>query len=522
MNDNSFRNSLRKHYFFLFIFLGYIISFILFGDFTLFYIDKLDNEVVYNHILGSFYKGELNASEIFLNGETKIYWLRRLLQPYSLLYVFNTEFAYWFIDITTKVLSYLSFYILAKKFTKNYVIISLSACFFASLNGHSVWGLLITFFPYFVYLVSFKEKLRLKHYLITIFVALNSEIVHAPYLIILSFIFMLTFNLIQKQKVKNLIFISIIFYFFVLLSNANIIFAFLFDGPFHREEIVQPDFIFNIKNLIFSLFHLGSFLGEIEINYGTAYDIPYIFFTLIFFPMVLFSKNKKLYYFIFAILVLIILSLLTKNLGLFFTKFWNPAYLAIYQVFIFSIIFLLVNNSFKRLIPYSIFIIILFQTSSSFAPFAKKYIEPFKVENFRNYYTFEGYYMKESYSKIKQEVGENKVLSIWPVDPMVAAMNGIYSIDGEHNLYPLSYKKKFYKIIKDELEASPRFRNYYMNWGHRVYAFVSDPENIRIDFIEAKKLGANFVISKFIIENEILENIKIIKGVETLYLYKIN
>ena len=130
--------------------------------------------------------------------------------------------------------------------------------------------------------------------------------------------------------------------------------------------------------------------------------------------------------------------------------------------------------------------------------------------------------MKESYSKIKKEVGKNKTLSIWPVDPMVAAMNGIYSIDGEHNLYPLSYKKKFYKIIKDELEASPRFRNYYMNWGHRVYAFVSDPENIKIDFIEAKKLGANFVISKFIIENEILENIKIIKGVETLYLYKIN
>ena len=522
MNDNSFKNSLRKHYFFLFIFLGYIVSYILFGNFTLFYIDRLDNELVYNQILGRFYRGDLDAAEIFLNGETKIYWLRRLLQPYSLLYFFNAEFAYWFIDITTKVLSYLSFYILAKKFTKNYVIVSLSACFFASLNSYSVWGMLITFFPYFTYLVSFKKKLKLKHYLITIFVALNSEIVHAPYLVILSFIFMLTFNFIQREKLKNLILISGIFYFFVLLSNANIIYAFLFDGPFHREEIVQPDFVFSLKSLIINLFHLGSFLDEIEINYGAVYDIPYIFFTLIFFPMVLFSKNKKLYYFIFVVLVLSILSLLTNNLDLFFTKFWNPAYLVIYQIFIFSIIFLLVNNSFKRLIPYSIFIIILFQTSSSFTPFAKKYIEPFKVKNFRNYYTFEGYYMNESYTKIKQTVGKNKVLSIWPVDPMVAAMNGIYSIDGEHNLYPLSYKKKFYEIIKDELNANPRFEKYYMDWGHRVYAFVSDPKNIKINFIEAKKLGANFVISKFTIENEYLENIKTIQGIETLYLYKIN
>ena len=61
-----------------------------------------------------------------------------------------------------------------------------------------------------------------------------------------------------------------------------------------------------------------------------------------------------------------------------------------------------------------------------------------------------------------------------------------------------------------------------MDWGHRVYAFVSDPKNIKINFIEAKKLGANFVISKFTIENEYLENIKTIQGIETLYLYKIN
>ena len=216
------------------------------------------------------------------------------------------------------------------------------------------------------------------------------------------------------------------------------------------------------------------------------------------------------------------MSLLSKNLDLFITKFWNPSYLLVYKIFIFSLIFLIINNKFKKIVPYSIFVIILFQTSSSFSPFAKKYIDPFKVNNFRNYYTFKGYYMKESYSEIKREVGKNKTLSIWPVDPMVAAMNGIFTIDGEHNLYPLSYKKKFYKIIKDELNLNPRFKDYYLNWGHRVYAFVSDPENILINFKEAKTLGASFVISKFLIENKNLELVKIVTGVENLFLYKIN
>ena len=100
------------HPFFLLIFLGYLVSYLIFGSFTLFYVDRLDNEVVYNHILGNFYKGDYDAVKIFLNGETKIYWLRRLLQPFSLLYIFNTEFAYWTIDILAKIISYFSFFVI--------------------------------------------------------------------------------------------------------------------------------------------------------------------------------------------------------------------------------------------------------------------------------------------------------------------------------------------------------------------------------------------------------------------------
>ena len=105
---------------------------------------------------------------------------------------------------------------------------------------------------------------------------------------------------------------------------------------------------------------------------------------------------------------------------------------------------------------------------------------------------------------------------------MVAVMNDIKVIDGEHNLYPISYKKKFYEIIREELQQNSLFQNYYLNWGHRVYAFVDDPKNVRINFVEAKKLGADFVISKYPLnKNELNEIIKI-SNKENIYLYKIN
>ena len=163
----------------------------------------------------------------------------------------------------------------------------------------------------------------------------------------------------------------------------------------------------------------------------------------------------------------------------------------------------------------------MFQTNSNFVPVAKKFVEPFKVQNFRNYYTFNGYYMKDSYSKIKKIVGEKKVISLWPIDPMVATMNEIYSLDGEHNLYPLSYKKKFFNIIKNELEDDSDFKDYYLKWGHRVYAFVNDKNNVKIDFIEAKKIGASYVISKYLVNNLNLKFVTEIEGVEILYLYEI-
>ena len=128
--------------------------------------------------------------------------------------------------------------------------------------------------------------------------------------------------------------------------------------------------------------------------------------------------------------------------------------------------------------------------------------------------------MYKDYEKIKNIVNTGRVISIG-YDPMIAAMNGINVSDGYHTIYPKSYKFKFRKIIENELSKDIKFRNHYDNWGSRVYAFVSDPNEINLNFQEAKKIGTKFIISKYIVNSD---EIKLISEDfdHKIFLYKIN
>ena len=142
-------------------------------------------------------------------------------------------------------------------------------------------------------------------------------------------------------------------------------------------------------------------------------------------------------------------------------------------------------------------------------------------QNFKSKYTFEGYYDFENYKYIKSLVGDSRTISI-DLDPMVAVMNNIKVIDGYHNLYPLNYKLKFRKIIEKQLDYYQPLKKYYDDWGARVYTFVEDPEIIRIDFLQAKFLGSEYVISKYSISNQMLESIcEKCNNSSELFLYKI-
>jgi len=527
---------IKDHPFFFFIFFSYFFSFLFFGKLTLFYFDKLDHEIVYNSILGKFYKGDWNAANIFLNGEIKIYYLRRFLQPFSLLYIFDTQIVYWLNDVLGKILAYFLFYILSKKIIKNPFFLSLSSVFYASCLEYTqglIQGYLFSGLPYLIYLFFFKTNIKIKHFLIVAFISLNSDINSAFFFFF--FIFFFFFFFFKKKKNfynKNFFSLLFFFYFFLILGHLNIFYSLIFEGPFNRIVMQRGsefefDLIFFFKKFFLNLYSANFFKDNI-FNYQLARDLPIFIFKVFFYFSIFFTKEKKLFI-ILSIIILLHLFLLFISSRTYYDitvsipilKIFNTGYILTYLIFLNSLISILILNKIRILYYLLIIVAILLQINSLLVPFAKNYIPYFKVENYRNYYTFEDYYLKNTYSQIKNIVKENRVISIFPIDPMVSVMNGIKVTDGYHNFYPLSYKKKFLKLIENELKQNKTYEDYLLRGGNRLYVRINDSKNPKINFLYAKKLGAEYVISRQIIHSNNLNKVAEFKDKETIYLFKI-
>ena len=350
----------------------------------------------------------------------------------------------------------------------------------------------------------------------------------SPYFIPIIVVLLLFFKRRYEKFYKNFILISFVFLSAILISNINIIYSVLFDGPFHRNEWIKEPIAFN------SLFQ-SIFVGMLDLNFNpTKYHIglglPNTVLQLSVLIFSLFSIKNRLIYKTLIILFSISLfsSLIRTELFLEFLnisniKIYNFTYLKDYQVFFYCLLIMFIlNNNFKLknyFILLIFFSLIAMQVNSSIGPIYKKYLK--KENNFRNFYTFDGYYLPNEYKKIKKIVKDKRVVSVG-FDPMVAIINDIKTIDGYHNLYPLHYKHKFKKIIIAELEKDIFWKNYFNNYGSRLYAIVKDPGDIKINFIEAKKLGAEYVISKYSLKSENLvskcENCE----KDGFFIYKVN
>ncbi len=499
--------------FLLIISVSYLFPFILFGKVTTFYHDNLDSVVVYNHVIGKIYRENFNFgySDIFLAGEIKYYYLRHIFKPFVLLYsIFNTELAYWTTNIIFKITCYLSFFQLSKKISKDLFISFLGSILFVCLTSFSTLGFGLAIFPYVLYLIIFKSDLNIKHYFLIIFFGLNTDLIADFFFIPVVLLLTVIINKeVLFQKFSLILKILTIFLICSIITSSNMIFIQLFGETMHRVEFNNQSQDI-LKNVYINLVDMFKFPTGLNFTFFKLF--PY---TIILTPILLlsiFSKEKivkKLFAFIFFLQILsflfgVELIVNFRNTSDNFFKTFNLLWISYYLPIIHALLFIYLASISKKifskvLIGLSLISIVLFQLNSSAVPFIKKFI--LKEENYRNIYTFEGYYLSNDYLKIKKIVNDSRVLSVG-LDPMVAVMNDIKVIDGYHSLYPLSYKKKFRKIIENELKNNEFIKNYYDNWGSRIYAFTASPQEDLKNFDEAKKLGAEYVVSK----NEIVSD----------------
>lgn len=544
----------------------YFVSLLLFNSVAIYPLDNLENIAVYNHIISNIYNGDLEGHKLFLSGEFKWFYLDKIFFPINLFHlILGDKQFFFFIEILQSIVAYFSFYLFSKFFLKNKQHAIWGAILYFNLVNMAVGSadkptIFLSFLPYILYLTIIKKNLNLKHLIIVFIIGLNSSLVYDfPALSLIIF-----FSYFLRQDKNNNRFILIVTTIIIgMIISATPTILSILGEPTHRVILLKPD--------VFSVFKLEitTFINSFIINdLFKLFNLPMMLLQIFLLFSIVYLKNKKIIFFlIFLIITYILNTVLDSDLSqiifndtLVFLQGYNFARVSNLIPFFFSILLVLILNYSKNinykklLISMTIISSISLQVYFPLFEFTKEILKKnikeeylinikknYKDKNFENIAkilknkdnysfdkinfnvdtktSFDNYYKIETYKKIKKIVGNSRVASLG-IDPMIAPMNDINAIDGYHQMFSLSYKKKFRKIIEEELKQNENLKNYYDNWGNRIYMFFSDKNNLLIDFKEAKKVGADFIISAFPINNE---NLKIAcPGCEyskSLYLY---
>ena len=547
----------------------YSISLIFFGNVIIDPQETLTLQVPFNHIVSQIYNGNPESLKIFLSGEFRWFYLDRILYPINLFTIILGDKTFFFFEeILKKFLAYYSFFVLGKYLTKNNFYSSIAAILYTTIVTMMIdpAGYGMPMIPYLLYILISKNNLTLKYCLIILITGLNSNLVfdYFSFFLIIPFAFLIER---RKFKIKNyLIYLSIITPS-IILANLQLFYA-IFEGmATHRDEIeaLRIGYLASLKVAILKFFSVSITSSSIQI-----FLIPqYIFYFAILIASV-FSNNKKILIILFSIIaVLLIRSLVGSQFidfifqgflipfkGIQYTRVDRVIPLMFSLLVLYNLLFIFSPNKKKFLYLFLIISILFIQSSVPLREVGKSYFlhkldrdkfselhghirnkdisNSFKLSvyaiknranskelNFESNKNFDDFYEKNNYLKIKSIVKDKRVISIG-IEPGKAAFNDIRVVDGYYLMYPLSYKKKFRKIISEELEINIDQKNYFDKWGNKLYAFYNDKNNLLINFKEAKKIGADYVISSFKIQSKDLEIVcNECNGSKKLFVYKI-
>lgn len=565
---NLLHKKTHVHIFFISLLaIHYIVPLIFIGQVVVNPHDNLDGGVVFDHIISEIYKGNLESISYFLSGEIKWFYIEELFYPLNILhYALNDKLFYFTDEILKKLLPYFSFYLLAKSLNNTKFNSALGGILYSTIINIKIpLGLGLPLLPYILYLLINKDSLNKKHYFWLFFIGLNSSLIQDFF----PFILLIPLSFLLKNNKKNFnIYLQVLSTIIIasILSNIHLVVGSIMSETTHREAWgIGGASIFTFLTVFIKFFTYTS------PNHALfMFNAPLTTLTAIIFVLSLFSKKKEIKLISFFIVFILILKSLADHsiidhifVGIFnILKGYNFQRLGSVIPVAFALLFVLFiaelnNKNLKKLLLFICFSSIIslqlknplpvisehllrknmnierFETAKSIF-LEKKYIKFFEIIfNKKNYTnkmedfdyvitkTFDNHYKFEDYAFIKNIVKNSRIMSVG-LDPMIAVMNDIKVIDGYHNIYPLNYKIRFRKVIEKELEENIALKNYYDNWGSRVYAFYNNKNDIKLNFQSAKSLGASYIISKFPINNIDLEIIcyKCNKSSQ-IFLYKI-
>lgn len=255
---------------------------------------------------------------------------------------------------------------------------------------------------------------------------------------------------------------------------------------------------------------------------ASVYSLP----TLLLFSLIVFIfSSKKLLSFLMIVQILI-----AYWATFWFHPWWNQftdvipliktlhfSRLIYLTDIIWYLMFALAIIEFSKKVRYTTFILIIivfFQLHLAFQ------WRTFGDTNYRGKQSFKQYYSPNLFKEIENYIGKNKhsyrIVSLG-IEPAVSLYNGFYTIDGYTTNYPLTYKHKFRKVIKQYLDEIPSHQGdkfIYDDWGSKVYLLEPNilsgipPKHrkrfaytLKLDIKMLQKLNADYLISSYEIIN---------------------
>ncbi len=495
--------------------------------------DTLDGEVVLNYIIGQNLIGSDISSTLALNGALPSWSLSRLMQPLTFLYsIFDAWLAYALTDIIVRSIAFVGVYLLASRIGVRSFSAMLIGVAFATSISYTIFLLSVAGIPLVLWLLlkaSYSKNYQLRLILIIIFfIGTNISFSLSGLFLCLLLLPIIVYGFKERITTRNLLTFFVLF-LGMLVGNGNLFYAqFFSDITWHRSEweiFRESDY-----SLILDIIRKSGSILLGNPWYHVSYNLQIAIIGLVSFFVYfkrLRAQNIAIMLSILAFFVIIYVFSQTSlsdplrdRISLFRSFQWDRFYF-LYStvVFVALILMLKASENNGRYVTKGVLLIIGLQLifNVSQTPHVRAIARLALHESPTP--TFDAYYRRDEYASIRQAIGKGPVLSVG-LDPMIAPMNGISSIDGYYVLYPLAYKKAFRDVIEVSMTAAGQ-ADYFDKWGNRVYAFYPKGYPNLINFCAANHLGAKYVISSEAITNVLLIKLNITELQDTLYVYQI-
>tara|TARA_A100001011_G_scaffold72534_1_gene74399 strand:+ start:5259 stop:7046 length:1788 start_codon:yes stop_codon:yes gene_type:complete len=523
MNNRFNYNKLIKNHFFGFLIIIFIhLPLIILGENSYIHVsDNLSLDHLFHHLLKKFnHLFCLNPNheiESILNG-IKTSTFHSSFSLINIFYIFLPSFwAYVLNSIVVKTVGFYGTYWLVNEFSKikNKTIFFLLALFYSTIPVFTIYGISISGLPLlFMAFFSLAKSSRVYlSFVIIIFYTFYSHFfLVGPFIIFSIIIFGILnfkkFDLFYWKGLLGFILLSLIF-------NYNFIYNYLFGEIPHRQEFIS------YKS--FSFFE--SSLRSIFIFLKGNYHFSQIFILPI---LLLVAVNKKIKKTYSLILLVIFICFFTGFYELFINSLFGDElnlpfdFSRFYILVPLLILFILIKSS-EGKINFNATILIIclqivinlgmdqdivkniisFKNQNTFKSYINnKIIDPlnsynkdFPLRNISDYgffgpdkklshlslevknSSYKNFYCESVFKKIENFISEEKK-SFRTINvgffPAITQYNGFYTLDGYHNYYPLSYKKKFFNIIKDEIKKEKELLAYFENRANTCFLLSSE------------------------------------------------